>query len=389
MQAGFLPALRRAIPQELSLKYIREGAKVDAPIRRIDVSAYTIPTESLESDGTLVWDSTTLVLVEAHAGGKVGLGYTYATPAAAQLVRDLLAETVSRIDAMAVSAAWHAMVRAVRNVGRPGLASMAIAAVDVALWDLKARLLDLPLVTLLGPVRESIPVYGSGGFTSYSIEQLESQFQAWRSEGISQVKMKVGRNPEADSERVRAARAAIGPAAGLFVDANGAYGRKQALEKAMAFSEFGVSWFEEPVSSDDLEGLRVLRDRAPAGMAIAAGEYGYDLIYFRRMLDAGAVDVLQADATRCAGITGFLAVAALCQSHSLALSAHTAPSLHAHPCCALAPACHVEYFFDHARIETMFFDGAPRPEGGVLRPDLSRPGMGIEFKRADAGPYAI
>lgn len=362
---------------------------MDTPIRRIEVSAYTIPTESPESDGTLVWDSTTLVLVEAHAGGKVGIGYTYAAPAAARLIRDLLAGVVMRIDAMAVPAAWQAMVRAVRNLGRPGLASMAIAAVDAALWDLKARLLNVPLVTLLGPVRESIAVYGSGGFTSYTIEQLQSQFGAWVSQGISQVKMKVGRKPETDVERLRAAREAIGSRARLFVDANGAYDRKTALEKAHAFGEFGVSWFEEPVSSDDLEGLRLLRDRALAGMDIAAGEYGYDLFYFRRMLDAGAVDVLQADATRCAGITGFLAAGALCQGHPISLSAHTAPSLHAHPCCALMPACNVEYFFDHARIEQMFFDGFQHPIAGALQPDLSRPGLGIEFKRSDAMPFEV
>ena len=362
---------------------------MNVPIRELQVSAYQVPTEAPESDGTLVWNATTLVLVEAHAGGKVGLGYTYGSPAAARLIRDLLAEAVLRIDAMAVPAAWRAMNRAVRNLGRQGLSAMAIAAVDVALWDLKARLLDLPLISLLGPVRESIPVYGSGGFTSYSIEELQSQFHAWTESGITQVKMKVGSNPDVDIDRVRAARQSIGPEAKLFVDANGAYTRKQALAKAEVFAELGVCWFEEPVSSDDLEGLRLIRDRGPAGMDIAAGEYGYDAFYFRRMLDAGAVDVLQADATRCAGITGFLAVGALCQAAPLLLSAHTAPSLHAHPCCALGPVCHVEYFFDHARIEQMFFDGAVIPQGGALFPDLSRPGMGIEFKRSDAEPYAI
>jgi L-alanine-DL-glutamate epimerase-like enolase superfamily enzyme len=362
---------------------------MNVPIRQIEVSAYTIPTESPESDGTLVWDSTTIVVVEVHGGGKVGIGYSYAAPAAAGLVRDLLAGTIMQKDAMAVSAAWQSMVSAVRNIGRPGIASAAISAVDNALWDLKARLLNLPLVVLLGPMRESIPVYGSGGFTSYSIEQLRTQLQAWVSEGITWVKMKVGRNPEADAERVQTARDAIGPGAGLFVDANGAYSRKQALEKARAFSDFDVSWFEEPVSSDDLEGLRLLRDRSPGGMEIAAGEYGYDLFYFRRMLDAGAVDVLQADATRCAGITGFMAVGALCQSRSMLLSAHTAPSLHAHPCCALGPACHVEYFFDHARIEPIIFDGVLIPENGALRPDLTRPGIGLELKRRDAERYRV
>ena len=265
---------------------------------------------------------------------------------------------------------------------------MAIAAVDNALWDLKAKLLGLPLVTLLGAVRESVPVYGSGGFTSYTDTQLREQLGGWVGAGIARVKMKVGREPGRDPARVRVAREAIGDAQ-LFVDANGAYGRKQALALAQVFADLGVTWFEEPVSSDDLDGLRLLRDRAPAGMDIAAGEYGYDLIYFRRMLEAGAVDVLQADATRCAGITGFMRAAALCEAFELPLSAHCAPSLHAHPGCAATPLRHIEYFHDHVRIERMLFDGALTPEHGALRPDLSRPGLGLEFKRADAARYAV
>jgi L-alanine-DL-glutamate epimerase-like enolase superfamily enzyme len=266
---------------------------------------------------------------------------------------------------------------------------MAISAVDVALWDLKAHLLDLPLVTLIGAVRKGVPVYGSGGFTSYSISQLQNQLGGWVNQGISRVKMKIGTHPEHDIDRVRAAREAIGYGAELFVDANGAYTRKQALAFAESFVEFGVRWFEEPVSSDDLDGLRLIRDRAPVGMDIAAGEYGYDLFYFRRMLNAGAVDVLQADGSRCAGITGFLRVGALCESHSIPLSAHTAPSLHVHPCCALSSVCHIEYFHDHERIEHMLFDGALAPINGELHPDLSRPGLGLEFKRSDAARYAI
>jgi L-alanine-DL-glutamate epimerase-like enolase superfamily enzyme len=123
-------------------------------------------------------------------------------------------------------------------------------------------------------------------------------------------------------------------------------------------------------------------------MDIAAGEYGYDLFYFRRMLEAGAVDVLQADATRCAGITGFIRVSALCEARSLPLSAHTAPSLHAHPCCALAPVRHVEYFHDHVRLEHLLFDGALAPVHGALWPDLSRPGLGLELRRSDAERFA-
>jgi len=361
----------------------------DATIGPLTVSAYRIPTDAPESDGTLEWNATTLVLVEIPGGNERGTGYTYADTATAHLIKDKLAGVVSGMDAMNVPRAWDAMIHAIRNLGRPGIASMAIAAVDIALWDLKARLLGVPLVSLLGTIRGSVPAYGSGGFTSYSDAQLRNQFEAWAALGITRFKMKVGRQPELDIQRVRAARAAIGDQAELFVDANGAYTRKQALAFAQAFSELGVSWFEEPVSSDDLAGLRLLSDRAPAVMNIAAGEYGYDLPYFRRMLDARAVDVLQADASRCAGISEFLRVGALCAARSMPLSAHTSPSLHAHPCCTLSSVEHIEYFHDHERIEHMLFEGSLTPINGNLQPRTSQPGLGLEFKYPDAQQYAI
>jgi L-alanine-DL-glutamate epimerase-like enolase superfamily enzyme len=363
--------------------------QVETKIGRLHASAYRIPTDFPESDGTLEWNATTLVLVEASGADQTGIGYTYADGTTAKLINDMLADVVKGQNAMATSANWLAMVRAIRNLGRPGISSMAIAAADNALWDLKARLLGLPLVTLLGAARDAVTVYGSGGFTSYDHNRLQRQLSEWVEQGFSRVKMKVGREPHKDPDRVAAARKAIGPDIELFVDANGAYTRKQALELARRFRDFGVSWFEEPVSSDDLDGLRLLRDHAPAGMQIAAGEYGYDLPYFERMLAAEAVDTLQADATRCAGITGFLQVAALCEARSLPLSAHCGPSMHAHPCCAARPICHLEYFHDHARIEHMLFDGVLTPVAGQLRPDLSRPGLGLEFKHSDAAKYLI
>ena len=289
---------------------------------------------------------------------------------------------------MDIPGLWQEMVHRTRNLGRPGIVSMAISAVDSALWDLKARLLDLPLITLLGAAREAVQVYGSGGFTSYSNEQLTAQLGGWVEQGIPRIKMKIGRDAKADRGRVRTARKAIGSDAELFVDANGAYSRKQAISQAEAFAESCVSWFEEPVSSDDLEGLYLVRDRLPGVMEVAAGEYGYDIDYFRRMIGAGAIDVLQADATRCGGITGFLQVAALCEAHHLPLSAHTAPALHTHVCCSVLPVRHLEYFHDHVRIERMLFDGALEPINGELRPDLSRPGIGIEIKRVDAQRFA-
>jgi len=360
----------------------------DIWIKEVKVRSYSVPTDYPEADGTYQWDKTTIVVVEIAAAGEGGLGYTYADSSVATLIHGVLANVVRGSNATDIPMLWHAMHGAIRNLGRPGICSMAISAMDVALWDLKARILKVPLTRLLGAARDGIAVYGSGGFTSYSDEQLRKQFSQWVDAGISMVKMKVGTEPDRDPHRVRAARQAIGDRTRLFVDANGAYRRKQALALAQAFCDLGVSWFEEPVSSDDLEGLHLIRNAGPAGMDIAAGEYGYDAFYFRRMLEAEAVDVLQADATRCGGITGFLHADALCLARSLPLSAHTAPSIHLHTCCAAQTACNLEYFHDHARIESMFFDGCVKPQNGVLHPDSERPGLGLEFRRADAERYA-
>ena len=369
-----------------------QGAQVTlsaATIEAVEVAAYGVPTDAPESDGTLQWDSTTLLLARVRAGGSEGIGYGYADTATAQLIRGRLGPLLIGADALQTAARWSDMVRAIRNLGRPGIASMAIATLDAALWDVKGRLLGLPLALLLGAARDAVPVYGSGGFTSYSIERLQSQLGGWVAQGLTKVKMKVGREPAQDASRVAAARQAVGDGVALFVDANGAYTRKEALQMAQHFAGCGVAWFEEPVSSDDLEGLRLLRDRAPAGMAITAGEYGYDAAYFRRMLQAGAVDVLQADATRCAGITGFMRVAALAEAHQLPLSSHCAPALHVTPCCCAPNVVHLEYFHDHVRIESMLFEGAPRPVNGMLAPDLSRPGLGLEFKAKEAKCFRV
>ncbi len=357
------------------------------PIEKLEVSAYTIPTDQPESDGTIQWDSTTIVIVEAEAGGKRSLGYSYADLATARLIDAKLREVVLGRNALSPNECFVALVHAIRNLGRPGICSMAISAIDTSLWDLQAKLLNVPLVTLFGQVREAMPIYGSGGFTSYSDEKLREQLGGWVEAGIPRVKMKIGRDPAADPERVTIARAAIGDEAELFVDANGAYSRKQALAFAYVFSELDVSWFEEPVSSDDLEGLRLIRDDGPPGMDIAAGEYGYDVTYFERMLRAGAVDVLQADATRCGGYTGFLQAAVVAEAHHLPLSAHCAPALHVPVGCAARPFRHAEYFHDHARIEQMLFDGVPQPDDGALAPNLDRQGNGLELKRQEAERY--
>ncbi len=359
-------------------------------IAAVRARAYTVPTDAPEADGTASWDKTTIVVAWAEAGGTQGVGYTYASPAVAGIIADTLAGVILGIDAMDPPKAWHAMRRAVRNLGREGLCATAVSAVDTALWDLKAKLLGLPLAALLGRMRDEVEIYGSGGFTSYDDAQLTAQLSGWvERDGCRAVKMKIGTHPERDPARVAVAKEAIGDAA-LFVDANGAYAVKQAIALARGFAAGqDVRWFEEPVSSDDLDGLRRVRDHVPAPMEVAAGEYGYEPGYFRRMLAGGAVDVLQADATRCGGVTGFLHAASLSQAFHTDLSAHCAPSLHCHLGCAAPRFRHLEWFHDHVRIEQMLFDGAPAPRRGHIAPDPARPGLGLEFKQADAERFAV
>jgi L-alanine-DL-glutamate epimerase-like enolase superfamily enzyme len=354
----------------------------------LEVSAYEIPTDEPESDGTLEWDSTTIVVVEARAGDETGLGYTYAPAAAGRLVEEKLAPEAEGADALAPAAVWEKLARALRNAGLPGIGFCALAAVDTALWDLKARLLGLSLADVLPRVHDAVPLYGSGGFCSYSPERLREQLSGWVAEGIPRVKMKISRAPERDPDRLDTAREAIGEETELYVDSNGALAPKQALEWAHRLrGEWAVSWFEEPVSSADLEGLRLVREHGPGGLDIAAGEYAYVPADFRNLI--GAVDCLQADVTRCGGYTGLLGAARLGAAFGLDISGHCAPQLSAHGLCAVPNLRHLEYFHDHVRIESLLFEGVLEPARGVLRPDRSRPGHGLTLKRADAGPYSV
>ncbi|MGA7782962.1 MAG: enolase C-terminal domain-like protein [Paraburkholderia sp.] len=366
-----------------------ELSRTQVPLTALRARAFRIPTDFPEADGTFSWDATTLVTVEADGGGQTGLGYTYSDASIVKLIHGALSECVMQRDVWDIGALWLRMQQQVRNLGRSGLAATAISAIDCALWDLKAKLLGVPLVRLLGARRAAVPIYGSGGFTTYDDTQLRTQLGGWvHNDGCRWVKLKVGTHPDQDPARVAAARAAIGNA-GLFVDANGALSVKSALHYAQRFADQQVEWFEEPVSSDDLPGLAALRQRVPHGMEIAAGEYGYTLDDFRLLLEARAVDVLQADASRCGGITGFLQVADLCEAFHIPLSAHCAPALHLHVASAVPRLRHQEWFHDHVRIEAMLFDGAPQPAHGAISADLSRPGCGLELRQRDAQPYLI
>ncbi len=362
-------------------------------IERLAVSAYEIPTDGpdgREADGTLIWESTTMILVEAHAAGEVGIGFSYGDVSVAHFVESKLKPQVEGEDALQVGARWRAQLHGIRNAGRPGVGAMALSAVDLALWDLAARLLGVSLHRLVGGFHDQVPIYGSGGFCNYPLARLATQVGSWVELGIPRVKIKTSRDPEQDPERLRICRQTIGDRPELMTDANGALTRKEALAWAHRFrGEWDVVWMEEPVSFDDRKGLRLVRDHGPPGLEVAAGEYGFVLYDFVDLITAGAVDCMQADVTRCGGITGLLQVAGLCAAHQLDLSGHCAPAMSAHAFCGVQRLRHLEYFHDHVRIEHMLFDGVLAPQAGSLRPDPTRPGNGLTFKQKDAERYRI
>jgi L-alanine-DL-glutamate epimerase-like enolase superfamily enzyme len=359
---------------------------MDGVVRELKTLVFTVPTPAPEADGTLSWSSTTAVVVELHAAGAVGLGWTYTAPATAGVIEDQLRPVVLGSAAQAVPDLHEQMRRVCRNLGTRGLVGHAISAVDMALWDLKARLLDVPLAELLGARPGSTtPVYGSGGFTTLDDDELQEQVAHWLQAGCRAVKIKVGESwgsrEERDLARAGRVRELVGDDVQVMVDANGGYGAGQARRMGAAFDDLGVTWFEEPVSSDDLQGLAVVR--ASVRCDVAAGEYAYDSYDIRGLCPV--VDCLQLDVTRCGGYTGWLRGAALAASWNLPVSAHCAPALHAHVAPAAPNTRHIEWFADHERVESALFTGAPDVcDGAVRAGDAAGHGMSVS---PDAGRY--
>jgi L-alanine-DL-glutamate epimerase-like enolase superfamily enzyme len=348
-------------------------------ITEVRAAAYRFPTAKPEADGTLEWDATTAVVVQVRAGDVEGLGWTYSAGAAALLIDEQLSRAVLGQDADDVAKCWSAMRRACRNLGARGLAMQAISAVDIALWDLKARAHELSLVELFGSCRDGVPVYGSGGFTSMSSDELRAQVDEWLAAGCTAVKIKIaeacGHRVERDLARVTQVRGQVGDDVTLMVDANGGYARAQARRLGAAFDDLGVAWFEEPVSSDDLDGLAAVRDSVRCD--VAAGEYAADSYDIERLCPV--VDCLQLDVTRCGGYTGFLRGAAIAAGHNLEVSAHCAPALHAPVAAATPNLRHVEWFADHVALEPLLVDGVPVLEAGAMLPNRT-PGHGLRLR---------
>lgn len=333
-------------------------------IDEVTAEVFRFPATQSESDGTLTWDATTAVVVTVSAGHEHGLGWTYSSPAAATVVDHHLAALLRGADPADITDAGARMRKACRNFGTAGVVAHALSAVDIALWDLKARLLELPLTSLFGKVREAAAVYGSGGFVNLNDEQLTEQVINWEAAGCTAVKIKIGVDTARAIDRITLVDKLVSARTRIMVDANGAYTPGEARRMGYELDRLGVCWFEEPVTSDDPAGLRLVRDALRCD--IAAGEYIYSETDAARLVEV--VDCLQLDVTRCGGYSGFLRCAALAAARHRDISAHCAPALHASIAAAVPRLRHVEWFADHARLEPLLVDGAPQVVEGRLAP---------------------
>lgn len=355
----------------------------------VKVHFFKIPTVSpSECDGTLCWDSTGLLVVEVQTQDFLGVGYTYTDEAAKALVKTRFAPLLKSNDPSHIQKAMQVLFVEARNIGHQGIVAAALSALDIALWDLKAKLLQIPLSDLLGRHSEKILGYWSGGFTSYSTQDFEKEWSTAKDLGFECYKMKVGSHPMQDEDRVKIARSLLAPTDKLFVDANGAYSTRQAIALAEQFYKQNVSWFEEPVASDNKEGLKFVRAHLPGEMELAAGEYGWDKFHFASLIQNQCVDVLQIDVTRCGGISNFLKISALAETFHIPISCHTAPYLHIDVACAVPNMRHIEVFKDHKIIEESYFDKASQFDNGYFTPNKTLPGHGLKLRWSEIKAFA-
>lgn len=353
-------------------------------------------------DAVLVEDGTTpplspgakgrrqLAVEVVTDGGERGLAVGYAPPGARAVVHEVLGPALGGRDPGIVGELWAEMMWAVRDFGRGGVALQAVSAVDLALWDLKARTEDLPLFRLLGAVREEVSAYASGGFTSTPIGDLVSEVRGFVADGFGAVKMKVGtafgtREAE-DLARVAAVRDAIGAGVELYVDANGAYGVEQAIHMAERFAAHDVRLFEEPLPPTDVSGLAAIRRETP--IPIAAGEHEYEASGLRRLVEAGAVDVLQPDLLRVGGISGWLQAAAVAAEHDIPILSHAAQLASLHAGCATSGSLATEYLAIQADMDRRWYAEVPEPSAGRWAPFADRPGLGLELRPERRPPPA-
>jgi L-alanine-DL-glutamate epimerase-like enolase superfamily enzyme len=307
------------------------------------------------------------------------------------VVENVFKELLIGKDPFNIEQLWNDMFWAVRGYGRKGVAFYSISAVDIALWDLKAKALGLPLYKLLGPYAESVPIYGSGGWTNYTESELVAEMTGIVDRGIKRVKMKVGKDfggsEREDIQRLAAVRKAVGDDVAVYVDANNGYYPKQAIYMAKEFEQFQVGWFEEPTLADDIPGLAEIR-RA-INIPVASGEQEYTKYGFRELIAGGAVDIAQPDVGKIGGVTEWMKAAHLAHAFNLPVAPHAVQLVHLHVCCATPNLKVVEYLVGAELVDKVWYTEFPEPKDGMWSPYPDRPGLGLELDPYSVEKYAV
>ena len=318
--------------------------------------------------------------------GTEGLGVGEASPGARGVVESGLRDLLLDRDPFDIERLWSDMFWRARRFGRAGIGLHALSAVDIGLWDLKAKALGLPLYKLLGPFTDTVPVYGSGGWANLNTADLTANMTAFVEQGVKRVKMKVGkdfgRSEREDIERVAAVREAVGDNVALYIDANSAYYPKQAIYMAEEFARYQVGWFEEPVLADDVDGLAEVRRAIP--IPVATGENEYTKHGFRQLITGGGVDIVQPDVGHVGGVTEWMKVAQLAHAFNLPVAPHAMEVVHLHLACATPNLKVVESLDIEAQTDRVWYTEVPQQEDGMLSPFPDKPGLGLELD-----PYAV
>lgn len=353
-------------------------------IKNVKASLLASPVQTGFQDATRKVETVGMCVVQVTTEqGLTGIGVTYhevGGEAIKELIEKYFAPKLIDRDPFQTEAIWEELFHYARGVGRKGLSFCALSAVDIALWDLKGKILDLPLYCLLGGNEKQVPIYASGGWTSHDDDALVEEALMMVRRGYRMIKLKVGveggKNIQRDIARCRKVREAIGPDIGFMVDANNAFHAAEAVRLANSIREYDIMLFEEPVFADDIPGLK--RFKQGTDIPLGTGEHEYTRYGARDLIMGEAVDYLQMDATRCGGITEMNKVTALSQAWNLAFAPHAMEHIHMHLVSAAPNGVFLERLFLFEDITAMVYQDAPVPEKGILTiPD--KPGLGLEL----------
>ncbi len=360
-----------------------------ARIVRVALEMVDLPPQAVRTDAIQSFQSQETPLVTVtDADGATGTGYSYTIgtggPAVMSLLRETLAPRLVGREAEEVEAIWRDLLFATHATAVGAITSLALAAIDTALWDLRCRRAGLPLWRMAGGAQRSVPLYSTeGGWLHIDTPALVEDALAVRERGFAGAKIKVGRPALAeDSRRLAAVRAAVGDDFRLMVDANQAFAFHEALLRARMLADHGVTWFEEPMPADDVAGHARLAAASP--VPVAVGESLYSPGQFADYLRSGALAIVQADVARVGGITPWLKVAHMAEAANLAVCPHFLMELHVSLVCAVPNGWMLEYIPQLDAIAT----SRPDIREGRAHPPAT-PGLGIDWDRAEIARRAV